>query len=529
MSSRKTMSQVRKSLARKSKRLIRSEWLVLALVTAGGFVLHLRKIHLFTADLGRHLANGREIFRSLDVLSRNYYSYTFPDFPFVNHHWGSGVLFHLWYHWFGFVGLSLLNSAMIASALFAMGIIVCLQSNARIALLIFGLCLPMTIARTEVRPESFSYLFLAIFYGILWSWSITKLHRRWLWILPLMIVIWVNLHIYFFLGFILFAAFSVDRLSKLRSNRSQLLAEIRFLAMIGSAMILATFFNPLGWRIAIYPTKIFENYGYMIAENQSIPFFWRHPMRITEFVSFHALALIMGIGAGYLFWKKPEVRTSAPILLGSFGTLMGFLAIRNFSLCGLLGLPAFSLIFYHSKGMKIYRPLIVIAVLAVAIAVPTYGERIAPYLRQSFGPGLLPGMTQAIQFFRDQGLKGPVLNNYDIGGYLIFHLFPDEKVFVDNRPEAYPADFFEQIYIPLQENNIVFAQASKRYGFNTIFFYRHDNTPAGQNFLISRIQDDAWIPVFVDDSSLIMVRNTSENADVIRRFALPKSMFRVGS
>jgi len=55
-------------------------------------------------------------------------------------------------------------------------------------------------------------------------------------------------------------------------------------------------------------------------------------------------------------------------------------------------------------------------------------------------------------FFKENNLQGPIFNNYDIGGYLIFNLFPQEKVFVDNRPETYSSEFFQEDYIPMQED-----------------------------------------------------------------------------
>ena len=74
-------------------------------------ILSLRRIHLVTADLGRHISNGRALLTDSHVLDTNFYSYTFPDVSFVNHHWGSGVVFYGIHQWFGFDGLSYLHMA----------------------------------------------------------------------------------------------------------------------------------------------------------------------------------------------------------------------------------------------------------------------------------------------------------------------------------------------------------------------------------------------------------------------------------
>ena len=72
--------------------------------------------------------------------------------------------------------------------------------------------------------------------------------------------------------------------------------------------------------------------------------------------------------------------------------------------------------------------------------------------------GLLPKINAAADFYKTNKIQGPIFNNYDIGGYLIFHLYP-EKIFVDNRPEAYPTSFFQDVYIPMQENNDIWKEA----------------------------------------------------------------------
>ena len=68
--------------------------LVLLTIYAGFFFA--RPINFATADLGRHIVNGELILNGVtDVLYSNHYSFTERDYDFVNHHWGSGVLFYL--------------------------------------------------------------------------------------------------------------------------------------------------------------------------------------------------------------------------------------------------------------------------------------------------------------------------------------------------------------------------------------------------------------------------------------------------
>jgi hypothetical protein len=143
------------------------------------------------------------------------------------------------------------------------------------------------------------------------------------------------------------------------------------------------------------------------------------------------------------------------------------------------------------------------------------------------GLGLRGGDSAAADFIRASGLDGPIFNDYDIGGYLIFHLFPRERVFVDNRPEAYSGGFFEKVYVPMQEDDRVWSEQLRRFDFNAIVFSWHDVTPWGQAFLIRRVQDPAWAPVFVDDRVLVLARRNEKNRALIARFEIPPSSFRI--
>ena len=123
------------------------------------------KINFVTADLGRHIKNGEiilasqgETLRGRDVLQKNLYSYSYPDFPFLNHHWGSGVIFYLVHQVFGFSGVSILF-LIVSLATFGIFFDVARKkSSFESAFLISVLLLPLLVDRTEIRPEMFSYL-----------------------------------------------------------------------------------------------------------------------------------------------------------------------------------------------------------------------------------------------------------------------------------------------------------------------------------------------------------------------------------
>ena len=84
--------------------------------------------------------------------------------------------------------------------------------------------------------------------------------------------------------------------------------------------------------------------------------------------------------------------------------------------------------------------------------------------------------------------------------------FPKYKVFVDGRPEGYPAQFFTGVYIPSQSDYKNFKEVEKIYGFRTIIFSHTDQTPWGANFLKEVVQDSDWDLVYIDDFMLVFVK-----------------------
>ncbi|MDP2585415.1 MAG: hypothetical protein Q8P29_00885, partial [Candidatus Levybacteria bacterium] len=110
-------------------------------------------------------------------------------------------------------------------------------------------------------------------------------------------------------------------------------------------------------------------------------------------------------------------------------------------------------------------------------------------------------------FFLKNNLKGPIFNNFDIGSYLTYRLYPKEKVFIDGRPEAYPASFFQEAYLPMQTDEKKFELVDKKYGFKTIFFSHTDQTPWAEIFLKQITKNDNWRMIYLDDFTVIYTRD----------------------
>lgn len=472
--------------------------LLISLFALYGFFLA-HKIDLTTADLGRHIKNGEILFQDTSVLSKNYYSYTNPDFPVLNHHSASGALFYFAHKLGGFplVQLFFIALSLVAFAVF----LIAARTSAPWGVVGFAalLAIPLLGERTEIRPEVWSYLFAGLFFLILSRYKNTKI----LWFLPLIEVSWVNTHIYFLLGPLLIGAFLLEALIKNRDAFSRLLS-------VFGVTIVATLVNPFGYRAVTEAAGIFHNYGYRLAENQSVWFLERLGMHNPNFLIFKiALALLALSYFVVLVRNRAGFRLAHFFVMAGIGTL-AVLAERNLSLFGLFLIPVLSenittVLKERSARIEWERTAAFCAALVFFLFVIFNIPRSFPYWR-AFGLGLEADNDATADFLREHNIKGPYFNDYDIGGYLIFHLFPRERVFVDNRPEAYPAVFFQNKYIPMQEDEEKWEEALAHYGFNSIIFSRNDATPWAQKFLAARAQDPAWVLMFADNHIVIFTR-----------------------
>ncbi|MFZ2225816.1 MAG: hypothetical protein WA064_00130 [Candidatus Moraniibacteriota bacterium] len=483
-------------------------------------------VNLVSTDLGRHIENGRYFLETHKIPDTNLYSYTYPDIPFINHHWGSGVLFYLIWKVAGISGLSFLYVAL---SLLTFGLLFFeTKKFAGLALTTLSavLVIPLIGERTEIRPEVFSYFLATIFFLLLWKYKKGELKTCVLFSLPALALLWVNLHIYFIFGIGLIGLFLTDTVIEKNWVKFKILFSVLILT-IGASLV-----NPFGLKAVLYPLNIFRNYGYRVLENQSVSFltnlgFINNPnLLIFKIVLVILLASIVSI---FIFNRK---RISWPLLgLSLVVSALGWSALRNFALFGYFTLPtiAYNLKFGLRKKVDLNDGWSKISIYSLAFVFLLFFSYLFQnkLLRENNADSTGQAQNASAIFFKENKLAGPIFNNYDIGGYLIFHLFPKEKVFVDNRPEAYPDAFFKEVYVPMQEDDEIWKRVTERYDFNAIYFYLGDATNWGQEFLVHRVKDPAWAPVFVDEYAIIFLKRNEKNRDLISRFEIPQERFRV--
>jgi hypothetical protein len=283
-----------------------------------------RQVNFSAADLGRHIKNGEVLFSQPKVLFTNLYSYTQPNFPFVNHHWLAGSIFFIAYNLTGFSGLHILFALVMAGAMGLLYFRLKENTNWQTALFLGLLLLPALAFRREIRPEGFSYLLFMVWFSIISKRQIPLKDK--LIIGGIIQLIWVNTHIFFFIGPMVTAFFIISSLVVKEDFKDNLK-----IFVLQIALCLA---NPNFLNGALSPLTIFNHYGYMVSENQSI-FFMQNRFGLSGFLHIFLITFILFLGLVWLIIKKKWNVLIPEILLAFSGIAMGFLAIRGFTYLGI--------------------------------------------------------------------------------------------------------------------------------------------------------------------------------------------------
>jgi hypothetical protein len=492
---------------------------VISLCVLAYGLLSVHQLDSINQDVGRHLKSGQIIWQTHEVYHQNLFSFTEPTHPFIDHHWLSEVVFYLLSLKIGLSGLIIFKSLIFALTFFILWLTCRSRSGIWAFLSTLPLAWPILITRTDLRPEIFSYLFFSIFLLVCMRGKYKNDYRL-LYCLPLVQVLWTNMHIYFIMGPVTLVLFLLDR--HIAEGKSQRLISIFWTAL---ATIVATLINPNFIKGATAPLTILKGYGYSIVENQNIFFLKDYGIELSA-IAWFELSLVTLCILVFLAWRKHGIKTLVfEVALVAATSVLALKMIRNFGLYGMVfivvGSVLLSLTWRKEIPSALYRKSLLGALVVLGLFVfyipssHAYRWLGAPY---TFGTHVPTGGQAALNFVEDNHLHGPVFNNFDVGSFLIWKHYPAEKVFVDGRPEAYSKEFFDTIYKPMQEDPAVWQRLSAEYGINYVFFDYHDITPWAQSFLNRMISDPQWPVVYLDDSIVIMLKNTPENQSVITAY-----------
>ena len=413
-------------------RILRFFSLFFVLILLGYFASH----KTLDPDFGWHLRTGKLILKR-GVPYQDWYSFTMPSFPWIDHEWLTDVLIYKIYSLLGlkytlvfFLALSVLSFIVLIEERYFWYYSVPILIGYLACLVFLG-----------IRPQIITVLFIAVFWRALKGYLDSN--NKLIYFSPFLFLVWVNLHGGFAAGLFLFLlVLSLETLKKFhffkklnfffacRKFDGQSLSKIRMLFLLLILSFLATLINPYGPRIyeEVFRTIGDSFLGFHIVE-------WLPLFFTSSFPVFTVLYLSLFSGLFVIFHKKIDI--TYLVVLFVF-LVLALLHQRHFFIFVVLSVPTFAkFLFYLKESINIvhfknlflrWGKLIFVLVTSVFLVITFFfswnSSRENDYL-------VYPS-EGAISFLRSLPLSENLLNEYDWGGYLIWKL-PKRKLFIDGR------------------------------------------------------------------------------------------------
>jgi len=489
----------------------RGPWQMIFTISVLALILSLALFKVQFFDIWWHLRAGQYIVETRSVPKTDIFSYTAADREWINPSWLADV-FLIALHNLGGINLLLLVKASLVAATMLVVYRVMLSSGAdwRVALATLLLAALAARFRFILRPDTASGFFAAVF-----LWVLERHERkggRLVYLLPVLSLLWANIHAGFLTGLILLAIFLFTAVGA-RGTLAAAMSDSRARQLLGVtvAATLAALVNPFGYKVFLYPLRLVSVPTLMMAVSE-----WR-PIEFSAFFTgfwimfaLTFLVLILRLMAGgfdrrgtlmALVFGSMAISAQRHVFL--FALMLGpTLAVHATSLLRRVGL----LERLDTRWARAVGVAAGAAVLGFIAWKSCYAS-----VRYQFGLGVREGQypEKAIQFMETNRLEGNLFNDYNWGGYLIWRTWPKRKVFMDGRCDMYRADLLGE-----WESIATFQPGWEvkldRRGAKVLLIAHGDYE--------SLFKSEAWRVVYWDDISVVCVRNVSANEDVIRSY-----------
>lgn len=474
---------------------------------------------LADGDTGHHIRTGEYIIDTLTIPRHDIFSFLSPPIPWTAHAWLSEVIMAVIHRAFGLTGIVVFFAFLIASVYYLLfKVIQTYKGNILGAILVVILVIAASLIHWMARPHIFSLLLMVAWYYILDSYQYNN--RNYLYVLPPIMLLWVNLHGGFMAGFILIGVylfgnlfgFFVSQEDKRISYKKK--AELLGLTVI--ACILTSLINPHGYHILTFPFELTSNR--LIVDNVNE---YMSP-NFHEPIPFKYLLLLM-IAAFAISKKELNVME---VVLALVFTYMALYSTRFIPLFAIIIAPILvkqaDLIFEQADGrffafLKKRSDVIVSADAASkGFLWPIAGILLTVVFAVSgkIGYGYYEEATpaRAMDFLKKENIRGNMFNNDEFGDYIIYAAWPKYKVFFDGRFDMYGEGRMKE-YLKVTRVQPGWKDVLEKYKIDWIIY--NANSPLSL-FLMER---DDWKLIYADKVANIFVKDTPDNRYLINKYS----------
>jgi hypothetical protein len=483
-------------------------------------------------DFWWYLASGQRILETRSVPTTDPFSYTAAGRPWVNHMWATQVLFTLLWERWGRLALIALKTATVVATFW----VVLSTMRTRGVHPVMASALTLLAAWTgaafwHARPQMFTYLFVAVFAWLLRAgWE----HRgRTLAVVPALVAVWVNLHAGFVMAFLMIAIAGFGTALPLLLDGDRRRAGWRVVgltACLGLSAAAASLLNPFGARAILFPLEVVGSVPFMTSTIEWFPPNFHHeafrPLEMMLLLLFPAFA-----------WGRGRLSAADVGLVLVFANL-ALTSVRHVPLFAIVAAPPLAAALEETvaswrrvdwsrvrdavrRRLPSLAPALtapsapaVAATVLLVTAVSAHWAAMAQVpanpLRLDLDEGRYPGKTMA--FIRDNQLPPQLFSVYAWGGYELWRLFPEYRMFMDGRTHVYGADVLKD-FLDVVAVSPRWQSVLDKWQVQTILALR--SSPLTETLQAQ----GGWRLVFTEREAVVFVRETDANRPLLTRLA----------
>ncbi len=466
--------------------------------------------HLFRCgDTLWHIKAGSVMLEQRGILTHDVFSHTAAGRSWMAHEWLAEIIMALVHQAGGLGGVAVFFSLVTALTFWLLMRLARHYADDVSALLCTLVAFLLALSHLLARPHLFTWLLCTLTLYIL------TVRRDRLFLLPLITLVWANLHAGFFFGLLLQGVFIAgllwdERPTPFFSTRwREVLKANQKPVWILLLCIIAAMVNPFGPALFLFPIHVTGD-AFIAGIGE-----WRSPdMSVMWAFRLYVLLIIL-----LLALRTSRIGATSLLLL-LFFLDAAFRHGRHVSLAGILLTPLMvELVTPWTKKLRDLlpsreersRPIALArssgplaavagaaAILLLAGTSPTASQRLEDSLVR------LPRMfsKEAVDYLAQSPPPGQMFNEYSLGGFLIYALDPPLPVFIDGRADMYGEQIFSdhrKISSTTQET----VELLDQYEVDWIIFpWRRPLV----RYLKAR---GGWEEVFRDDQLAILVRSSA--------------------
>jgi hypothetical protein len=454
-------------------------------------------------DVWFHLNTGEYILQHGLIPRTEFSSFTHFGAPFVAHGWASGLIFYWLQKHFGLYALTFVT-ALIAAAAFWI-IFRHSPGHRLIAGIATLLAVWAAMPVLGVRPRVFTLLFASIFLVVLRQYMFTGKGKA-IWLLPLLMLLWVNLHGGFLLGFGLIGFAMVGIVLDTWATGDRLRAvwpRIRTLALVLLACLGLGLINPYGLTMYTFPLRVLSSPVFQEGVVDWLSPDFHLPQLRPLMILILATIMVLAVSP-----KRPRPSELLLFIAALYSTLM---TNRQMMLLALVAAPLLSehlhnLLVSTSFGARFARPPAPgfarrSTLIAILLVLPLAAFAI-PLRKTVYGPinqELLKVPVNAVEYMKQQQVTGNTFTDPNVWGAFVSWSLRSNPVYIDGR-DVYPEDFVNE-YIRIIRGGTDWREPFARYGVDIVIV-------RPQSMLARELKEAGWGKVFEDKMAVVLKNPT---------------------